>query len=132
MYSPYLWPLKNGLFNIWTGNLGMSEKKKHLPHGYVDLEAGDLLYNPDWQWHTVRSKSIQMYWSPFVAVNHFHVCADYGGLSIGVPIRERNVTLAFQNNIFFSLVAITNKKLSDIGLSLGGFPPPSAATEQDN
>lgn len=34
----------------------MQELKKHVPHGYVDLEAGDLLYNPDWQWHTVRSE----------------------------------------------------------------------------
>jgi len=45
----------------------MSEKTPFLPVEYADLNPGDMLYNPDWQWHTIR---------------------NYEGLSIGVPIRE--------------------------------------------
>lgn len=53
--------------NMMTGTPKMSEKTPYLPVEYADLNPGDMLYNPDWQWHTIR---------------------NYEGLSIGVPIRE--------------------------------------------
>jgi len=52
---------------MMTGTPKMSEKTPFLPVEYADLNPGDMLYNPDWQWHTIR---------------------NYEGLSIGVPIRE--------------------------------------------
>ena len=52
---------------MMTGTPKMSEKTPYLPVEYADLNPGDMLYNPDWQWHTIR---------------------NYEGLSIGVPIRE--------------------------------------------
>jgi hypothetical protein len=57
---------------------------------------------------------------------------DYGGLSIGVPVREINLTLTVQNNKLFTAVVLTNKVLTKFGLQLGGYPPPSAGTEADN
>jgi hypothetical protein len=110
-YTPYMHPLKGGMFNMWTGNKQMSVEQTHLPTLTVDLNPGDLLYNPDWMWHKV---------------------VNYGGFSIGMPIRERNLTLAFQNNPYFTSLVLTNVILSKIGLGLGGFPPASRATEQDN
>ena len=61
------------------------------------------------------------------------IILDYGGLSIGVPIREKNFTLMFQNNPYFSSIILTNMAINKaFGWTLGGFPPPSAATEADN
>lgn len=110
-YSAYMHPLKGGMFNMWTGNKHMSTLQRHIPTRSVILEEGDMLYNPDWTWHKVT---------------------NYGGLSIGIPLRERNLTLAFQNNPYFSSIVVANVVLGKLGLSLGGFPPPSQATEQDN
>lgn len=112
-YSPFMAPLKGGMFNMWTGNANMSHAQRHVPTMFVDLEEGDMLYNPDWMWHKVT---------------------NYGGLSIGIPLREKNLTLSVQNNAYFSVIVSLNVALSrwGRGLSLGGFPPPSAATEQDN
>lgn len=53
--------------NMMTGSREMSQKTDYLPLQYADLNPGDMLYNPDWQWHTIQ---------------------NYEGLSIGVPIRE--------------------------------------------
>lgn len=112
-HSAYMHPLKGGFFNMWTGNKQQKDLEKHIETRYVDLNAGDLLYNPDWQWHKVT---------------------NYDGLSIGVPIRELNFTLSFQNNPYFSSIVITNKILSYFvdWVNIGGFPPPHAGTEGDN
>jgi len=56
-YSPYLAPLKGGAANMWTGNKNMADIQKHIPRWTVTLESGDLLYNPDWMWHKIISKS---------------------------------------------------------------------------
>lgn len=57
---------------------------------------------------------------------------DYPGFTIGVPIRELNGPNTLTNNLPFGLLISTNIFLDKFGLSLGGFPPPSAATEHDN
>lgn len=115
-YSPYMAPLKGGAFNMWTGNKNMAEIQKHIPRWAVTLRAGDMVYNPDWMWHKI---------------------VNLGGLSIGVPTREVNFTNLFQNNFYFSSIAITNKVLvaalgDKSGLALPGYPPPSISTEADN
>ena len=28
----------------------------HIPSEYVDLEPGDVLFNPPWQWHKITSE----------------------------------------------------------------------------
>ena len=87
--SPWLKPMRAGVNSFFTGAPDMNELQKYLPTSFVELQAGDLLYNPDFMWHAV--------------VNH------QPGLTIGVPIREFNVTLAVRNNLqFVSIVAINN------------------------
>jgi hypothetical protein len=111
-YSHFMSPLKGGMFNMWTGNSQRTaEITKHIPVWTTVMEEGDLLYNPDWMWHKVT---------------------NFGGLSIGVPIREKNVTLSMRNNPYFTSIVFMNIFLAKFNTSLGGFPPPSAATEQDN
>lgn len=56
-YSPYLYPLKGGFFNMWTANKDIANLQKHIPRRYVVLEKGDMVYNPDWQWHKIISES---------------------------------------------------------------------------
>lgn len=73
----------------------------HLPLRYVDLQPGDMIYNPDYQWHTIQ---------------------NYEGLTVGMPIRDFNVSKAFRNNLLFSSVAISNKLFERMGYVLKGFP----------
>lgn len=98
-YSAYMQPKRNGMFTMWTGaGMEMTELEKYLPIKYVDIEAGDMLYNPNWEWHTIH---------------------NYEGLSIGVPIRESNITLNFQNNLQYTMYAFINKALDMMGTSYG-------------
>eukprot|EP00595_Chromulina_sp_UTEXLB2642_P000239 CAMPEP_0196762986 /NCGR_PEP_ID=MMETSP1095-20130614/3169_1 /TAXON_ID=96789 ORGANISM="Chromulina nebulosa, Strain UTEXLB2642" /NCGR_SAMPLE_ID=MMETSP1095 /ASSEMBLY_ACC=CAM_ASM_000446 /LENGTH=219 /DNA_ID=CAMNT_0042115205 /DNA_START=428 /DNA_END=1087 /DNA_ORIENTATION=+ len=101
-YSALMYPLRGGKVNMMTGNAAMGKLHDHLPLRYVDLEAGDLLYNPDWEWHTIT---------------------NYEGLSIGVPIREVNLTLSFRNNFLYTSVVLVNKVTSALGYDIGGYPP---------
>eukprot|EP01006_Ploeotia_vitrea_P009628 TRINITY_DN23279_c0_g1_i1.p1 TRINITY_DN23279_c0_g1~~TRINITY_DN23279_c0_g1_i1.p1 ORF type:complete len:372 (+),score=-7.06 TRINITY_DN23279_c0_g1_i1:55-1170(+) len=102
-YSAFMSPLRGGMVNMMTGNRGMSEIHPHLPLKYADVEAGDLLYNPDWEWHTIK---------------------NYEGLSIGCPIRELNITHTFRNNFQYTTIIMINKLLDAMGgLSIGGYPP---------
>lgn len=52
-YSAYMKPLRGGLIYMSTGSTEMAKVQKHLPLKYVDMGPGDLLYNPDWEWHTI-------------------------------------------------------------------------------
>mmetsp|Transcript_11812 Transcript_11812/g.21905 ORF Transcript_11812/g.21905 Transcript_11812/m.21905 type:complete len:358 (+) Transcript_11812:56-1129(+) len=110
-YSASVWPLKGGMFNFWTGNKDMESAVHHIPSEYVDLEPGDVLFNPPWQWHKIT---------------------NFEGLSIGVPVREKNTWNTLTNNPYFALTVVTNLLLDKVGLGLHGYPPPSAATEHDN
>jgi len=101
-YSAYMSPLRGGVVNMMTGNRKMAELHPHIPLRYADIEAGDLLYNPDWEWHTIK---------------------NYEGLSIGCPIRELNITLTFRNNFQYTSIILINKVLDKFGLSIGGYPP---------
>jgi len=101
-YSAYMSPLRGGVVNMMTGNRKMSELHPHIPLRYADIEAGDLLYNPDWEWHTIK---------------------NYEGLSIGCPIRELNMTTTFRNNFQYTSIILINKLLEKFGASIGGYPP---------
>jgi len=102
-YSAYMSPLRGGLVNMMTGNREMSKLMDHIPLRYADIEAGDMLYNPDWEWHTIK---------------------NYEGLSIGCPIRELNISLTFRNNFQYTSIILINKVLEKMGgLSIGGYPP---------
>ena len=101
-YSAYLHPLRGGKVNMHTSTLKMSEYASYLPQQYADLNPGDMLYNPDWQWHTIQ---------------------NFEGLSIGVAIREVNVSLSFQNNFHYSTIALINKFMDKIGIDMGGYSP---------
>ena len=93
---------------MMTGNRNMGQLQNHIPLRYVDLQAGDLLYNPDWEWHTIK---------------------NYEGLSIGVPIRELNVSLSLRNNLQYTSIVLVNKLLekvktiTGIDMEIGGYPP---------
>lgn len=101
-YSAYMHPLRGGKVNMMTGSTEMAEKQKHFPTRYADIRAGDLLYNPDWEWHTIK---------------------NYAGFTIGCPIRELNYTLSIQNNMQYTGIVMLNKLLEKVGLDIGGYPP---------
>lgn len=103
-YSYYMSPLRGGKVNMMTGNRRMVDIHDNIPLRYSDIYAGDLLYNPDWQWHTIK---------------------NYEGLAIGVPIRELNITLSIRNNFQFTSIITINKLLEKFGLDIGGYPPAS-------
>lgn len=101
-YSAYMYPLRGGKVNMMTGNRNMGELQKHLPIRHADILAGDLLYNPDWEWHTIK---------------------NYEGLSIGCPIREVNISLSIQNNLQYTSLVLVNKLFEKFGIDIGGYPP---------
>lgn len=101
-YSAYMSPLRGGKVNMQTGNREMYKIQDNIPIRYSDIYAGDLLYNPDWEWHTIK---------------------NYEGLSIGVPIREVNATLSLRNNFQYTTIVLINKFLDKFGLDIGGYPP---------
>jgi hypothetical protein len=94
-------PLRGGLVNMMTGSTEMWDRQFHIPIQYGDVETGDLLYNPDWQWHTIK---------------------NYEGLAIGMPIREFNWSLSLRNNLQYTSIALMNKILDKVGIDIGGYP----------
>ena len=79
----------------------MVVKEKHLPVTYVDVKAGDMIYNPDWHWHRIE---------------------NHGGISIGCPIRELNISLSCKNNFQYTALVGWNKLfLTIFGVELGAY-----------
>lgn len=99
-YSAYMYPLRGGKVNMMTGNMDMRNMQNHLPIRFADLEAGDLLFNPSWEWHSIR---------------------NHQGLSFGVPIRELNFTQSLRNNFQYTSIILINKVLEKFGLDIGGY-----------
>mmetsp|Transcript_19760 Transcript_19760/g.20039 ORF Transcript_19760/g.20039 Transcript_19760/m.20039 type:complete len:222 (-) Transcript_19760:99-764(-) len=91
-FSAYMQPRREGLSTM-SASAEMIELEKYLPRTYVDVRAGDMVYTPDWTWHTIK---------------------NYAGISIGAPIREFNVTLSARNNMHYSLIALINNKLDQL------------------
>lgn len=77
-----------------NGNL-MRDIHDRLPLETVTLEAGDLLYNPEWEWHTVRKDE---------------------GISVAVAMREFNMTNALRLNTQYMGVIAVNHFLKNVGL----------------
>jgi len=101
-HSSVMHPLRGGKVNMMTGTRKMAEYHHHIPLRFTDIHAGDLLYNPDWEWHTIK---------------------NYEGLSIGCPIREINMTLSFQNNAQYTGIILLNMLAEKFGYDIGGYPP---------
>lgn len=97
-YSSFMRPMRHGLVSFTVGNRKIDKELRYLPREYVDLEAGDMLYNPDFEWHTVENKQ---------------------GLSVAVPAREVNVSLSLQNNFQFSMAVLLNVFFSEFGIAYG-------------
>ena len=100
-YSSYVLPLRSGVVNMQTGTTDMGDYVDRLPSSYADLRAGDMLYNPDWYWHTAHNRE---------------------GVSIGVPIREVNITYSIQNNVQYTGIVTLNKIAQKLGIDIGGYP----------
>eukprot|EP00604_Paraphysomonas_vestita_P003770 CAMPEP_0174823166 /NCGR_PEP_ID=MMETSP1107-20130205/22043_1 /TAXON_ID=36770 /ORGANISM="Paraphysomonas vestita, Strain GFlagA" /LENGTH=327 /DNA_ID=CAMNT_0016044673 /DNA_START=60 /DNA_END=1040 /DNA_ORIENTATION=+ len=47
-YSSLMHPLRGGKANMMTGTREMAKYHDNIPLRFADVEAGDLLYNPDW------------------------------------------------------------------------------------
>jgi len=89
--SALLLPSRESTNSIATVDMyKMEELHYRLPIRYVELQAGDLLYNPDWEWHHTRNNP---------------------GLSISVPMREANPYYIFRNNPLYSMVIGRNHLL---------------------
>merc|ERR1712046_437748 len=86
-YSSYMHPQRDGVGNVITGWKNAEEMQKYFPIKYCDLHAGDMLYNPDWEWHKIK---------------------NFPGLSIGCPLREQNASLSLNNNLQFSSMIFIN------------------------
>lgn len=87
-HSPLLLPNRESLNAIATSDMYKMEELHHrLPMRYVELKAGDVLCNPDWEWHHTRNNP---------------------GLSIGVPMREVNPLYTFRNNPIYAMVVARN------------------------
>jgi len=76
------------------GNL-MRDIHERLPLETVKLEAGDLLYNPEWEWHTIRRDE---------------------GISVAVAMREFNMTNALRLNAQYTGVIAVNHFWKNIGV----------------
>lgn len=101
-YSSLMSPLKGGLVNIQVGSKATQEDAlDKAPYDYVDLHAGDMLYNPDYTWHAIQ---------------------NYEGLSIGCPVRFRSLRVAFRNNLQYASIGLINLVTSRLfGFSIGGY-----------
>lgn len=98
-YSAYMQPLRLGVFTMQTGTKDMAKLQQYLPVKYTDLKAGDLLYNPDWEWHTI--------------INH-------DDISIGVAVREVIPRILLRSNLQFTLIGLANKFLfQGFGITYG-------------
>jgi len=100
-YSSFMLPLRGGLINMMTGTLDQEKWHDRLPLSYGDIRAGDLLYNPDWYWHTIQNRD---------------------GLAMGCPIREGNFTKMVQNNKQYTGIIAMNKVAQKLGINIGGYP----------
>jgi hypothetical protein len=100
--SAMMQPVRGGMFNINTGSDQTILNNKHMPLLYADVLAGDMLYNPDWMWHSIQ---------------------NYEGVSIGLPVRELNLSLSFRNNFQYSSIIMSNVLASKVGIDIGGYPP---------
>jgi len=102
-YSSLMKPTRGGLVNMATSDFSLDAITDNLPVRYVDVGPGDLIYNPDWEWHYIK---------------------NYEGLSVGCPIREVNLTLAFQNNFQYTSIVLMNQFFKKVfGIDIGGYPP---------
>lgn len=99
-YSAYMHPLRGGEKNMMTGHKHMFKLQNHIPIRIADLEAGDMLYNPTWEWHAID---------------------NFEGLSFGVPIREMNFTQLIRNNAHYTMIVVLNVFFKQIGLDIGGY-----------
>ena len=100
-HSALMHPVRQGQVSMMTGHKDMGKVQDYIDKiQMVDLEAGDLLYNPDWSWHSIQ---------------------NHEGMSIGVPLREFNWTNSVRNNIQFSSVVILSQFLNLFGLDFGGY-----------
>mmetsp|Transcript_3542 Transcript_3542/g.6551 ORF Transcript_3542/g.6551 Transcript_3542/m.6551 type:complete len:234 (-) Transcript_3542:218-919(-) len=101
IHSSFMHPVRGGqnYFQI-SSNTNISDYDDKLPIHEVEIRKGDMLYNPDFQWHTILNGE---------------------GLSIGVPLREFNITTTFQNNALYTSIVIWNNIWAKLGISIGGF-----------
>lgn len=77
-FSSYMHPVRaeNGKV-VRTGSMRTGDLMDKLPLLYADVRAGDMLYTPNWFWHTVQ---------------------NYEGFTVSCPVREFNFSLVARNN----------------------------------
>jgi hypothetical protein len=94
--SPYMWPRRSGVHtNQEMLSVNVKDFHPYMPIHYADLYSGDLLYNPDWYWHSI---------------------INYGGLTIGCGVREFHLYFSLRNNLQYSLITGINRFLKRYGL----------------
>lgn len=64
-----------------------------LPVQYVRLNPGDLMYNPEWIWHTIKKDE---------------------GLAFGVAMREFNLTLSAMTSLHYLAVTATTHAFKNL------------------
>lgn len=97
-YSSYMMTNHTGIgIRVLRSSNGHKMRDLHdrLPLEKVVLNPGDLLFNPEWEWHTIRRDV---------------------GVSIAVAMREFNYTKAFRNNAQYTGVIGINHFWKNIGV----------------
>merc|ERR1740124_1395050 len=97
-YSAYMMTNHTGagirVLRTSNGDL-MRDLHDLLPLETYILQAGDLLYNPEWEWHTVKKDE---------------------GVSVAVAMREFNLTNALNSNAGYTSVVAINHFWKNIGV----------------
>jgi len=98
-YGPYLHMVRGGAGNFMAGSMEPDVLQEYLPTKFVDLEPGDCLFNPPWQWHSV--------------VNH-------EGLNMGVATRHAHLSGSWKNSNLFTAITLWNKVREKLfGMNVG-------------
>lgn len=98
VYSAWMHPQRDGIHTMATSSDKMIEMEKYIPVKWVDMEAGDVIYNPAWEWHAIR---------------------NLDGLSIGCPIRELYRPNNWRNNFAYTGIIGINHVFSQLGITYG-------------
>eukprot|EP00549_Striatella_unipunctata_P015312 CAMPEP_0118680262 /NCGR_PEP_ID=MMETSP0800-20121206/4259_1 /TAXON_ID=210618 ORGANISM="Striatella unipunctata, Strain CCMP2910" /NCGR_SAMPLE_ID=MMETSP0800 /ASSEMBLY_ACC=CAM_ASM_000638 /LENGTH=389 /DNA_ID=CAMNT_0006576375 /DNA_START=97 /DNA_END=1266 /DNA_ORIENTATION=+ len=86
-WGPNLHMVRGSPVNFMTGSYDSVNFQDYLPTRFVDLNPGDAIYVPDWQWHSV---------------------SNYEGLSIGVATRNFKFLKARRNSALYTMICLSS------------------------
>jgi len=97
IYSVYMRPtMVNGKTAIAGAHVSIAkETLPYFPHHIVDLHPGDMLYNPEWYWHSIENRPV-------------------GPYSFGLVSRQCHIKRNFKSNAIFTSMITLNHIIAGI------------------